>query len=55
MPLEYTILQGGINMTFSTKSIEKVAVPDSKFELVQEGYKETTMEELQKTIMRGGK
>lgn len=55
MPLEYSIAQGGINMTFSTKSIEKVAVPDSKFELAKDGYKETTMEELQKAMMGGGK
>lgn len=53
MPLEYTIAQGGIKMTFSTKSIDKTPVPDSKFELAKEGYKETTLEELQKSMMGG--
>lgn len=53
MPLEYSIAQGGVNMTFSTKSIEKTPVPDSKFELDKAGYKETTLEELQKSIMGG--
>ncbi|MBL0329665.1 MAG: DUF4412 domain-containing protein [Bacteroidetes bacterium] len=52
-PLEYNISQGGIKMTFTTKSIEKTAVPDSKFELAKEGYKETTLEELQKSMMGG--
>ncbi len=53
MPLEYSISQGGVNMTFSTKSIEKMAVPDSKFELDKAGYKVTTLEELQKSMMGG--
>lgn len=53
MPLEYSISQGGVNMTFSTKSIEKTPVPDSKFELDKAGYKETTLEELQKSMMGG--
>jgi len=50
-PLEYNIAQGGIKMTFSTKSIEKSPIPDSKFELDKEGYKETTLQELQKSMM----
>lgn len=53
--LEYSIYQGGIQMTFSTKSISKDAIADSKFELPKEGYKETTLEELQKSMMSGGK
>ncbi len=55
MPLEYTISQGGVKMTFSTKTIVKEPVPDAKFELAKEGYKETTLEELQKEMMGGGK
>ena len=54
-PLEYTITQGGVKMTFTTKTISKESVPDSKFELAKDGYKETTLEELQKEMMGGGK
>jgi GLPGLI family protein len=52
-PLDYTVSQGGIKMTFSTKTIVKEPVPDSKFELSKDGYKETTLEELQKSMMGG--
>jgi GLPGLI family protein len=52
-PLEYKIAQGGIKMTFTTKSVVKESVPDSKFELPKEGYEETTIEDLQKSIMGG--
>jgi GLPGLI family protein len=53
-PLEYTISQSGVKMTFTTKTIVKEPVPDAKFELVKDGYKETTLEELQKSMMSGG-
>lgn len=53
-PLEYSITQGGVKMTFTTKTVVKESIPDSKFELSKEGYKETTLEELQK-MMGGGK
>ena len=52
-PLEYSISQSGIKMTFTTKSIDKSPIPDSKFDLVKAGYKETTLEELQKSMMGG--
>ncbi|CAN5368451.1 hypothetical protein BH10BAC1_BH10BAC1_09030 [soil metagenome] len=52
-PLEYSISQGGVKMSFTTKSISKEAVADAKFELSKEGYQETTMEELQKMMMGG--
>jgi GLPGLI family protein len=49
-PLEYSITQGGIKMSFSTKSISKEPVPDSKLDLPKDGYIQTTMEELKKTM-----
>lgn len=52
-PLEYAIAQGGIRMNFTAKSVEKTVVPDSKFELAKEGYTETTLDELTKTMMGG--
>jgi hypothetical protein len=39
-------------MNFTAKSISKEKVPDSKFVLDKEGYKETTLEELQKSMMQ---
>jgi len=53
-PMEYTINQGGIKMSFTTKSVSKEAVADSKFEIPKEGYKETTMDEFQKEMMKMG-
>lgn len=53
MPLEYSISQGGVKMTFTTKSIVKETVPDAKFELAKDGHKETTLEELQKSMGQG--
>jgi GLPGLI family protein len=53
-PMEYVMNQGGVKMTFSTKSVSKDPVPDSKFEIPAEGYKETTMEDFQKTMMQMG-
>jgi GLPGLI family protein len=49
-PLEYSITQGGIKMTFTTKSISKESVPDAKLNVPKEGYILTTMEELKKTM-----
>jgi GLPGLI family protein len=53
-PMEFTMNQGGIKMAFTTKSVSKEPVPDSKFEIPKEGYKETTMEEFQKEMMQMG-
>jgi GLPGLI family protein len=53
-PMEYLLNQGGLKMTFTTKSVSKEAVADSKFEIPKEGYKETTMEEFQKTMLQMG-
>ncbi len=39
-PMEYNV-QGGINMTFSAKTVDKESVPDYKFEIPKDGYKET--------------
>jgi GLPGLI family protein len=52
-PLEYSISQAGIKMTFTTKNIVKESVSDTKFDLPKDGYKETTLEELQKSVMGG--
>lgn len=51
-PLEYSANQGGMEMKFTAKSISKIAVADSKFEIPKQGYTETTIEELQKTMMK---
>ncbi|MCW3085686.1 MAG: hypothetical protein JWP12_3052 [Bacteroidetes bacterium] len=53
-PMEYQITQGGIKMTFTAKSVSKDPVPDNKFELPKDGYKEMTMEEFQKTMLQMG-
>jgi GLPGLI family protein len=50
VPLEYSIVQGGIRMSFTAKSVSKEKLPDSKFELDKEGYQETTLEELQRSM-----
>jgi GLPGLI family protein len=50
LPLEYTITQGGIKMTFTAKNISKDPVPDAKLDLPKEGYTEITMDELKKTM-----
>lgn len=51
-PLEYLVNQGGMEMKFTAKSISKETIADSKFEIPKEGYSETTVEELQKTVMK---
>jgi GLPGLI family protein len=55
-PMEFVMNQGGMKMTFSTKSVSKEPVPDNKFEIPKEGYTETTMEDFQKKMgQMGGK
>jgi GLPGLI family protein len=49
-PMEFMVNQGGMKMTFTTKSVSKEPVADSKFDIPKEGYKETTMEEFQKSM-----
>lgn len=53
-PMEYAMNQGGIKMSFTTKSVSKEPVADSKFEIPKEGYKETTMEDFQKSMQQMG-
>jgi len=53
-PMEYQMTMAGIKMSFSTKSVSAEMVADSKFEIPKEGYKEVTIEELQKTMMNMG-
>jgi GLPGLI family protein len=53
-PLQYDIIQAGIAMSFTAKSVSKDPVPDSKFELSESGYKVTTLDDLQKEMMGGG-
>ena len=52
VPLEYSVTQGGMEMKFTAKSITKESVSDSKFEIPKEGYIETTIEDLQKTMLK---
>ncbi len=55
-PLEYSINQKGMKMTFTTKEIAKETVADSKFDIPTSGYTETTMAELKKSMEKmGGK
>jgi GLPGLI family protein len=51
LPLEYDANLGGLRLKFVTTSIKTEKVADSKFS-IPEGYKETTIEDLQK--MFGG-
>ncbi len=57
MPLEYEMnADRGTKMKMTAKTVSKETVPDSKFEIPAD-YKETTMEELQKEMikmMQGG-
>lgn len=53
-PMEYAMNQGGIKMSFVTKSVSKEPVADSKFDIPKEGYTETTMEDFQKSMQRMG-
>jgi GLPGLI family protein len=53
-PMEFAMNQGGLKMTFTTKSVSRDPVPDSKFDIPKEGYKETTMEDFQKSMQQMG-
>ena len=54
-PMEFQMNQGGMKMTFTTKSVSKEPIDDSKFEIPKDGYKETTMEDFQKSMQKMGK
>ncbi len=55
-PLEYSINQKGMKMTFTTKEISKEAVADSKFDIPTSGYTETSMTDFRKSMEKmGGK
>ena len=52
MPLEYEIkAQNGMSMKMTATSVSKETVADSKF-VIPDGYKETTVEEMQKDMMQ---
>lgn len=53
-PMEFQINQSGMKMTFTTKSVSKEPVADNKFDIPKDGYKETTMEEFQKSMGQMG-
>jgi hypothetical protein len=45
-----------MKMQFTATKVSKEVISDSKFEISKEGYTETTMDELQKAMMKmGGK
>ena len=52
MPLEYEIVADrGMTMKMMAKSVSKESVADSKFD-IPSGYKETTIEDMQKEMMK---
>ena len=52
MPLEFEVnAQNGMTMKMSAKSVSKESVPMSKFDIPSD-YKETTMEDMQKDMMK---
>jgi len=52
MPLEFEVnAQNGMKMKMSAKSVSKESVPASKFDIPSD-YKETTMEDMQKDMMK---
>lgn len=53
-PMEFIMYQSGMKMSFTTKSVSKEPIADSKFEIPKDGYKETTMEDLQKSLGQMG-
>lgn len=53
-PMEFVMYQSGMKMAFTTKSVFKEAVADNKFEIPKDGYKETTMEDFQKSMQQMG-
>ncbi len=52
--MEYTIDQGGVKIVLTASKVSKEAVADTKFDPSKEGYTETTLEELQKNLMKMG-
>jgi GLPGLI family protein len=54
-PMEFMMNQNGIKMTFTTKSVSKELVADAKFDIPKEGYKETTMDDFQKSMEQMGR
>jgi GLPGLI family protein len=48
-PMEYSMTQNGMKLTLTATKVSKEAIDDSKF-IIPEGYKETTLEELQKSM-----
>ena len=52
MPLEYEVnAERGMKMKMTAKTVSKEAVPDTKFD-IPAGYKETTLEDMQKDMMK---
>jgi len=52
LPLEYEVnAEQGMKMKMTAKKVSKESVPDSKFDISAD-YKETTMEDLQKEMMK---
>ena len=41
-------------MQFTATKVSKESIADTKFEISKDGYTETTMEELQKAMMKMG-
>lgn len=54
-PMEYTVVQGGIRMSFTAKSVSKEPVADSLFEIPKSGYKKVNMEQFRKEMENFGK
>jgi GLPGLI family protein len=52
-PLEFEVLQGGMKISYTAKSVNKEKIEDSRFEVETKDYKEVTREDLMK--MFGGK
>ena len=53
-PMEFTIDQGGMKITLVATKVSKETVADTKFDPPKDGYKETTLEELQKEMLKMG-
>ena len=53
-PMEYSVKQGGIEIKFVVTHVAKENVANDKFEIPKEGYTETTIEGLQKSLMQQG-
>ncbi|MGQ0829378.1 MAG: DUF4412 domain-containing protein [Bacteroidota bacterium] len=52
-PMEYVINQNGMKITLTAKNVTKEKVPENKFDIPKD-YKETTLEEMQKGLMKMG-